>query len=287
VTTDAMVVWHTSEADKKNQAYNLTPFHLDKGRDGSSLGDWMLAPWRGVETVVLPAYSSNVAGGLRSRSNGSEMFFTTCGLLASGSRSILLSRWCSGGQNAIDLSRRFIVNAQEMSPIEALEQSNKEARESDLVLENEIRIKSSAKSTDTFKAEHPFFWAGNMLVDLNGYRPPVDDSADPDPNDGDLADSDPDDSVDADQKAAGSDAKDPNDPFVGEPGKSESTGSETRDEKTGSDTENESTGSDTKNESTGSDTKNEIEPKQAPAPTGSEPKETPPAEPEEGSGSKH
>ena len=217
-STDAMVVWHTSDADKKNQAYNLTPFHLDKGREGSTLGEWMLAPWKGVDTVVLPAFSSNVAGGLRSRSNGAEMFFTTCGLLASGSRTILLSRWSAGGQNAIDLSRRFLVDAQEMSSIEALEKSNKEARESDLVLENEIRIKPSAKSTDTFKAEHPFFWAGNMLVDLNGYKPPTDDADAA--KDADLADAaDPANAADAgsDQKPAGSDAKDPNDPFVDEP----------------------------------------------------------------------
>lgn len=154
----------------------------------------------------------------------------------------------------MELSRRFAVNVQETSPIEALEQSNKETLENELQLENEIRVKTSPKSNDTFKPEHPFFWAGNMLIDLNGYKPAVVANAESSAVGSDNKNADEHAEVEA---AAGSGAKESDDPFIGEPKEAES-------------------------EDQGSGAKEEKE-EPEPTPEGSEPKESP-QEPSEGSG---
>ncbi len=168
---DSLVVWSDMPLTPREGVYALLPFQLDKGRVGCTLGGWMTSPWRGPEKVLLPMLSSGVASGLKSRSDGHELFLTSCGLLASGVRSALISRWRVGGENSLTLSREFAIRSRTMSPPEALHQSVAFAREQDLNLENEIRIKPSRKQDETLTAEHPFFWAGNMLVDLTGYQP--------------------------------------------------------------------------------------------------------------------
>ena len=215
--TDTMLVWHDLKADSKSGPFGLTPFFLDKGREGSTLGTWLRSPWAGCERVILPAYSSLAAGGLKSKSTGAELFYTACGLMASGTRSVLISRWRAGGKNSIGLSGQFVVDSKSMSSVEALESSSKAARNKELTLENEIRIKPSRGFKGTFKADHPFFWAGNMLVDLHGYDPPAPADADVandpavDPDDDNTAD----DETDTDDSDAGSDESELGDILTG------------------------------------------------------------------------
>ncbi len=52
-------------------------------------------------------------------SNGDEIFYAACGLMASGSRSILLSRWSVAGQSAFDLTREYVQELPFVSASEA------------------------------------------------------------------------------------------------------------------------------------------------------------------------
>ena len=235
--TDTMLVWHTLESDNRNGAYSLAPFFLDKGRNGSSIGQWMLAPWRGVDSVVLPAFSSNAAAGIRSRSDGSELFLTTCGLLASGTQRILISRWNPGGKSAVDLSREFVAKTRDMSASAALIESSQTIRESEVSVADEIRVKTSAKSPASLKAEHPFFWAGNLLVDMEGFKATgTADSADADADADDDADAD---QADAKDAADASDDDDPSDPSEEEPSGSGTKESDSADDGSGKKPESE------------------------------------------------
>ena len=163
---DTLLVWADVKFEARAGAYSIQPFQLDGSRNGSSLGSWLSAPWRGPQAIVIPAFSSGAAAGLKSRSSGEEMFLLSCGFLATGAKSILISRWRAGGQSSLDLTRDYVVRIKDHAGADALFDAYAEIRKTDVDFDKEIRIKQGRKKVDSLKAEHPFFWAGNMLVDL-------------------------------------------------------------------------------------------------------------------------
>ena len=95
---------------------------------------------------------------------GDEVFLSVCGLMSCGARTILLSRWRSGGQSSFDLVREFAQELPHTSPADAWQRAVMLESDTQLNLEAEPRIKHSA-TDETPKASHPFFWAGYMLID--------------------------------------------------------------------------------------------------------------------------
>lgn len=182
----------------KDGAMAIRPMQLDKTKkgkplEGSALGGWLLFPFDGPEKVILPGHSSGGAAGVK-RQNGDDLFLTTTSLLASGVRTILISRWRAGGPNSLALARKFAVSSQTKPAIEALAESTAEARQMELDLDAEPRVKATDLAS-ALKADHPFFWAGNMLVEIPDDQPvtPSDDvdPLNPNPLDEDAnADSD-------------------------------------------------------------------------------------------------
>ena len=47
---------------------------------------------------------------------GNEVFLSVCGLMANGARTMLLSRWRTGGQTSFDLVREFIQELADTAP---------------------------------------------------------------------------------------------------------------------------------------------------------------------------
>ena len=84
--------------------------------------------------------------------------------MSSGARTILLSRWRTGGQSSFDLVREFAQELPHTSPADAWQRAVMLESETQLNLEGEPRIKRSA-TDETPKVSHPFFWAGYMLID--------------------------------------------------------------------------------------------------------------------------
>jgi hypothetical protein len=84
--------------------------------------------------------------------------------MSCGARTILLSRWRTGGQSSFDLVREFAQELPHTSPSDAWQRAVMLESGSQLNLEAEPRIKH-AQSDETPKANHPFFWAGYMLID--------------------------------------------------------------------------------------------------------------------------
>lgn len=162
---DRFVVCSDLKSPSRGGAFSLNPAQLDKGLTGSNLASWLSLPLWGPEHVVLPGFTSAGASGGRSKGNGQDIFLTSCGVLASGTRSLLLSRWRTGGRHSLELTRRYSKNLSDMSPVQALEAGVRETKEMELDLENEPRIKSK-KLKSPLKAEHPFFWAGNIIIEV-------------------------------------------------------------------------------------------------------------------------
>jgi hypothetical protein len=147
--------------------YGWTPAPIDRSKAGASLADWLMLPWGGPDVVVLPGFHTAAEDSFkRVRGNlpGNEVFLAVTGLMANGARTILLSRWRTGGQTSFDLTREFSQELSHTSPSDAWQRAVQVVVGSRLNLDAEPRLKR-ATTDETPKAEHPLFWAGYMLVD--------------------------------------------------------------------------------------------------------------------------
>ncbi len=84
--------------------------------------------------------------------------------MANGSRTLLLSRWRTGGQTSFDLVREFIQELPNDSAADAWQRAVLLAMDSRVNFTAEPRVKRTP-TDEAPKASHPFFWAGYMLVD--------------------------------------------------------------------------------------------------------------------------
>ncbi|MBN2024407.1 MAG: CHAT domain-containing protein [Pirellulales bacterium] len=158
-------------------AYDWPPMG-QRSAAGGTLADWMRLPWGGPETVVLPGYHTAAENGLKQTGSGEEMFLSLCGLMASGTRTVLMSRWRTGGQSSFQLVNEFAQELPHLSPAEAWQRAVLVVQESRVNLDAEPRIKRTP-SDDPPKATHPFFWAGYLLVDSGDPLPKPNDLGPP------------------------------------------------------------------------------------------------------------
>ena len=174
--SDEMIVWADVKQPNKGGVFSMLPVQIDHGKEGSTLAGWMSLPLEGPEHIILPGYTSDGAAGSRSRGNGQDLFQVVCGLLASGSRTILISRWRVGGENSLAQTRDYASRLHQQRPLDAWTDSVKESRKRELNLDNEPRIKPE-KLDQPITADHPFFWAGMMLVEVPNEKTAVDPAA--------------------------------------------------------------------------------------------------------------
>ncbi len=153
-----------------------SPMQVDRGKPGSELASWLALPWPGPEQIILPGFHTAASDGLRHGGTGDEVFLTVCGLMASGSRTVLLSRWRTGGQTSVDLTREFARGLSNRSASRAWQRSVQLALVTEIDPEREPRIKPAGLKPG-LTAEHPFFWSGYLLVD-SGVDPKRDEPAD-------------------------------------------------------------------------------------------------------------
>ncbi len=162
--------------------YAWAPVPIDRGKPGNALDDWFRLPWQGPEEIILPGYhtaAEDSLKGLNAATAGNEMFLSVCGLMSSGARTLLLSRWRTGGQTSFDLVREFAQELPHTSPADAWQRAVFLTAGSRLNFEAEPRIKR-AVTDDSPKANHPFFWSGYLLVDSGtSAKPPAPGPANP------------------------------------------------------------------------------------------------------------
>ena len=148
--------------------YNLAPLQVDKGRPGASLAHWMQLPWGAPEGVALPGFHTPAENALKrlgtSTRGGDELFLTSMAMLASGSRTVLISRWRTGGQTTYNLIREFWQEWPNTTAADAWQRSVQIAQESPLDVAREPRVQNTDAASG-LTAKHPFFWSGYLLVD--------------------------------------------------------------------------------------------------------------------------
>lgn len=164
-TVDRLVVLNDLDNEAK-APFDWAPVAAEKNKGAASLGQWMLSPWGGPDQVVLPGFHTPAEMALKRGGTGDELFLAVCGFMASGSRTVLLSRWRDGGRTSYDLMREFVRELPHRPASDAWQRSVQLARQADLDFDHEPRVKAPPADTDkTLKSEHPFFWGGYMLID--------------------------------------------------------------------------------------------------------------------------
>ncbi len=145
------------------------------GRPGITAADWLAAPVKRPQQVILPGLQSAFAGGLTKPPPrpGSELFLTATDLIAAGAHTALISRWRMGGLTAGDLVREFVQETTRGQPAAAAWQ-----RAVDLVLPEPpdlAREPRLEQDTDAVWSDsrHPLLWSGYLLIDCGGgsYEP--------------------------------------------------------------------------------------------------------------------
>ncbi len=148
--------------------YGWAPVPIERNKPGNALDDWLALPWGGPEVIVLPGFHTAAENSLKRihrTAPGSEMFLTVCALLSTGAETLLISRWRTGGQTSFDLVREFAQELPHAAPSEAWQRAVLLTMASRVKTDAEPRLKRSTAGDDVLKAEHPFFWAGYLLID--------------------------------------------------------------------------------------------------------------------------
>lgn len=147
--------------------YAWAPIQIDRSKPGNTLGDWLALPWGGPDVVILPGFhtpAENAVKRVPRAAAGADVFLSVCGLMSSGAHTLLVSRWRTGGQSAVDLVREFVQELPHTAPADAWQRAVMVVADSRLNLDAEPRIKKSV-GDEAPKGHHPFVWAGYMLID--------------------------------------------------------------------------------------------------------------------------
>jgi tetratricopeptide (TPR) repeat protein len=164
---DRLIVLDDLSVPADHLPYRWAPLPVDHNKPGGTLADWLAWPWGGPQELLLPGFHTAAEDSLKRTertASGNEIFLAVCGLMADGARTILLSRWRTGGQTALDLTREFAQELPHTSPADAWQRAVHVVAGSRLNVEAEPRVKR-ATVDEPPRANHPFFWAGYMLVD--------------------------------------------------------------------------------------------------------------------------
>ena len=174
---DRLVVLDELSPAAETDPYGWSPLPTDRTKLSGPLGEWFLLPRRGPDEVILPGYHTACESSLKkvdaSRRGGhvgsvdtiepgNEIFLSLCGMMSTGTRTVLISRWRSGGQTSLDLVREFAQELPHTTPADAWQRAVLVVSNSPVNSEAEPRIKTADAAKQT---SHPFFWAGYLLAD--------------------------------------------------------------------------------------------------------------------------
>ena len=127
---------------------------------------WLTLPWGGPRLVVLPAFHTAAESSLQGNGlkNGDDLFMSAMLLEACGAKTILISRWRTGGRVSYDLVEQFLVQLAEKPAAAAWRQAIMEVGSNPINVDAEPRVRKDPNVEPPI-ANHPFFWGAFMLMD--------------------------------------------------------------------------------------------------------------------------
>ncbi|WP_158545241.1 CHAT domain-containing protein [Bremerella cremea] len=166
---DQMVVIDDSEDANRGEFWNWSPAQADRGKTGSDLAAWLRSPLGGPEVIYLPGFHSGAEDALKGSLSGNDLFITSLGMMATGSETVVLSRWHSAGSASMAIVEGIGKRLASMSASTAWQEAMANVRQMPLDLKLEPRLKGVDPSTVP-TLDYPYFWADMMLIDT-GIRP--------------------------------------------------------------------------------------------------------------------
>ncbi len=157
------------EDANRGGTWDWSPAQVDRSKTGSDLGSWLRLPLSGPDVVYLPGYHTSAEDVLKSEGNGNEIFLTSLGLMATGTETLVLSRWHSGGSASVSIIEAMARRIADRPASEAWREAIAEVRQRTLEPETEPRLKGTPGGAAP-TLDHPYFWADLMLIDT-GIRP--------------------------------------------------------------------------------------------------------------------
>ena len=173
---DRLVVLQGDKFSASEEPYQFSPAQVDRNSRGSQLSRWMELPWGKSRQVIMPSFRTAAEVALNRKKisfrNGDEIFLTVCGLMASGSRTVLLSRWQVGGKSSLELMREYVQELPHTSAANAWQRSVELLQAQVLEYEKEPKV-AKIKLKKPINYHHPYFWAGYLLIDTGGSPQPL------------------------------------------------------------------------------------------------------------------
>ncbi len=151
-------------SDAIGRPLEWSPGRVDANRPDGSMARWLHLPWGAPREVILPGFRSAAETAASGSSDGHELALAILNLMSAGTRSVIISRWRTGGQTCHDLCREYLQEADHLSPARAWQRGTWIVRDSELDPEWEPRLNHTAPDVP-LSADHPFFWAGYLVAD--------------------------------------------------------------------------------------------------------------------------
>ena len=154
------------DIDPKGSPLGWSPFSHDRTKTRNPVASWLTLPWGGPRLVVLPGFHTLAENSLRppGLQNGDDLFLSSMLLQACGAKTVLISRWRTGGRVSYDLTEQFLLQLSEKPAAEAWRQAILEVGGKPINLAEEPRVRKDP-NVDPPIANHPFFWGAFMLID--------------------------------------------------------------------------------------------------------------------------
>ncbi len=172
-------------APPEGDSLSWTPMPLAAKGPGANLSAWLDLPWGAPDQIYLPGFRTAAENAFRKPGSssgatisvdGHEIFMSICGLMATGTRTVLIARWRPGGRSSYDLVREFAQEVPYSTASAAWQRAVRLVSSTPIDPTLEPRVATSANH-EPIKAEHPFFWAGFLVADT-GAEPLDADKAD-------------------------------------------------------------------------------------------------------------
>lgn len=160
-------IWATNTllADPSGLETALMPLGPSKQ---SKLGRWLETPVRAPASVVLPGYTTSLVsqnGAAASFGDGSELFLTACGLLYSGCRSAIVTRWPAGGESTQHILTRYLQESAVESSSTSMRRAIISQWPTELLVSDEpVLLPAGDEEATLTSGRHPLLWAGYMAV---------------------------------------------------------------------------------------------------------------------------
>jgi tetratricopeptide (TPR) repeat protein len=146
---------------------------LDRNRSFGAFSQWLAPPRLPATQVLLPAFRTLAENSLvhaGSAERGDDLFLPICGLMSAGARTVLISRWRTGGKSSEQLVAEFAQELPHTTAADAWQRSVQLLWETPLDFNREPRL-APTSANDGATGRHPLMWSGYIIVDTGAGAP--------------------------------------------------------------------------------------------------------------------